>query len=144
MTGIAGNVDIVGNLPQLFAIALLGTVLAVSNWARLLVWQRFSSLLVQTIITHAGVLLLVAHLWGFDFAQLAAWDAAIFAACYVSYCAHLAHTQVLLMAAASPARYSERSRLEWAAEFALTFLHSTVYRAVYSWSDFTPLPGRYR
>src|SRR6476661_730172 len=74
---------VVGSIVGLSAIALLGTLLAVSNWVRLLAWQRFSSLLVQTAATHIPALWLVSRLSGLDFLLLMSWDAAIFAACYV-------------------------------------------------------------
>ena len=125
----------------LVAMALLGSGLAATNWLRLVIWQRFSTLLLHTALTHGAVLASVAWLFGIDFLHLAAWDVAIFAACYISYCAYLAQTRMDRLANFAPARYNRMSIFQVASELVLAFLDSLVYRAVYSWADFVPTTG---
>ena len=88
----------------------------------------------------------IAWASGFDFWQLMAWDAAIFAACYVSYCAYLAYARVTLIASIAAARHGHLSTTVLALEFVFSFFDSAVYRVVYSWSDIAHqvprVPGR--
>lgn len=135
---IADLPGITGNLFGLLAIALLGTGLAASNWLRLIMWQRFSSLVLQTVLTHGALLWAAAWLSGLTFLDLAAWDVAIFAACYISYCAYLGYARTARAAALMPSRFARMTRPEMAVELVLAFLDSAVYRAVYSWSDLMP------
>jgi hypothetical protein len=124
-----------GTILGLFLVALLGTALAGIIWLRLLVWQRFTSLLLQTTLTHTAVMGLVALVSGLNFWDLMAWGGAIFVACYVAYCAYLSQVRIsnLIMLAPLSATGANKSGL--AVEFLLLFLEYTVYRAVYSRTD---------
>ena len=82
----AGTWQVLG-LP---AIAILGCLLAISTCLRLVMWQRFSSLLLHTALTHGPVLWLVSAISGLDFMGLVTWDAAIVTACFMGFCAHQA------------------------------------------------------
>ncbi len=133
-----------GTLWVLLAFAALGSVFAATNWLRLVMWQRFSTLLWQTVASHGAVLALVSWVSGFDLVSLAAWDAAIFAACYISYCAYLAQAHIAYLASLYPARYRAMSAPALSAELVLCFLDRMVYRAIYSWSDIVPIADRTR
>ena len=117
----------------LFFVALLGTALAGIIWLRLLVWQRFTSLLLQTALTHAAIMWPIAWVSGLDFWELMIWGGAIFVACYSGYCAYLAYTRLShLIEIAGAARPGKAALIT---ELLLSFLEYTVYRAVYSRTD---------
>lgn len=126
----------------LLLIAVLGTLIALTNWLRLLLWHRLSTVLWQAVLAHSVLLAPVAWLSSLDYGDLLLWDAAIFAACYISYCVYLAYARTSYLARINPRAFNQMSRLSLAAELILCFLDRLVYRAIYSWSDIAPAAER--
>jgi hypothetical protein len=129
----------------LVALGTLGTLLAATFWVRLLWGQPLPGLLIQSVLTHSPVLIALAWFAGFDLPGLVAWDASIFAACYISYCAYFASVwaaESLASPGASRLRFSGAGysgsaenwsyRAWWAAGLLAAFLEYMVFRALYT------------